>query len=104
VAVEGSCAEDVGAFAAFAVGVPVAEVVDVAVRLAVLGFDEDVELAEEVAAVRCFVASEDFDDAPGGVGEQEEPVVLTLAEVPQGCSSVFPTWVGLDSRRVLLSG
>ena len=31
-------------------------------------------------------------------------LLLTLAEVPQGCSSIFPTWVGLDSRRVLLSG
>ena len=30
--------------------------------------------------------------------------LLTLAGVPQGCSLKFPTWAGLDSRGLFLSG
>ncbi len=64
------------ALAALAVREPVAEVVDVAERLALLSFDEDFELLQEVGAVGCLVAGEDLKDTAGSVRQEEEALVI----------------------------
>ena len=54
----------------------VAEVVDIAIELSLLSFNESCELLKEIGAMGCFVAGEDLKDASGGIRQKEETVMV----------------------------
>ena len=74
--VNGASIEHVDAFASFAVGVPVAEVVDIAERFAFLSLHEGFQLLQKIGPMGRLVACEDLQDAASSVRQEEKPLVI----------------------------